>query len=566
MVRPSRIIKFVEKDFVDGHTRWAKSTLAAMFCCCCDSEEKRRRRLRSGGSTLLLVATAEEGEDGRDATAGTYRPPPTSQPPPSLEALQQAADQAHLRRIDVQQRAAAKTKAASETKENWDEEDGGGSSSDLPFYGASSAPVSQRLLNIYGGDLSNGPTHNTFSDEEDDADDGNSESDGKEDEIAGEEKAGSLEAAEGPTATGTVGEAASQRLLTIYKGDLSKGPTHNTFSDEEEEDDTEDGSSDSNVKEFEEEEGAVAAGTRGPKEHVHDGLPEEQHYGGQTEEAAGQATSTEGGAGLPIWAGSFGQDDRTSKTDSAEACAEELRANDAEMTINRDERMGGGDTYCDDERDGKEDGPAPAGASDRTGTTLDESYGQPGTGARWLENWANADDIPPSNSTEKEMAQITELRAALLAAKGRSEPPAKGESWTRPFYLQGGLCRFLRGRGGDVKEATKMIVDTVEWFEGFGLEARLRSFEKAPQWKRDLMRKWAGGGVFGKDKRGASVMVLKQAVIDLGGMLREVGDEFYIDHEIYNAVLYVLVEGSGLMWCVCVCVCVCVCGSLQRYM
>jgi hypothetical protein len=81
------------------------------------------------------------------------------------------------------------------------------------------------------------------------------------------------------------------------------------------------------------------------------------------------------------------------------------------------------------------------------------------------------------------------------------------------------------------------------------------------------MRKWAGGGVFGKDKRGASVMVLKQAVIDLGGMLREVGDEFYIDHEIYNAVLYVLVEGSELMCCVCVCcVFVCVCGSLQWYM
>ena len=112
-----------------------------------------------------------------------------------------------------------------------------------------------------------------------------------------------------------------------------------------------------------------------------------------------------------------------------------------------------------------------------------------------------------------------------------------------------------------------MIVDTVEWFEGFGLEARLRSFEEAPQWKRDLMRKWAGGGVFGKDKRGASVMVLKQAVIDLGGMLREVGDEFYIDHEIYNAVLYVLVEGSELMCCVCVCcVFVFVCGSLQWYM
>ena len=87
-----------------------------------------------------------------------------------------------------------------------------------------------------------------------------------------------------------------------------------------------------------------------------------------------------------------------------------------------------------------------------------------------------------------------------------------------------------------MKEATKMIVDTVEWFEGFGLEARLRSFEEAPQWKRDLIRKWAGGGFFGKDRRGVSLLVLKHAVIDLGGMLREVGDEFYVDQEIYNAV------------------------------
>ena len=183
---------------------------------------------------------------------------------------------------------------------------------------------------------------------------------------------------------------------------------------------------------------------------------------------------------------------------------------------------------------------------DRRGTLHDECYGKPGTGAKWLENWSNADDMPPDNASEIEVPKILALQAALLAAKGLTEPPAKGTSWTRPFYLQGGLCRFLRGRGGDVKEATKMIVDTVEWFEGFGLKARLRSFEEAPQWKRDLMRKWAGGGLFGKDKRGASVVVLKQAMIDLGGMLREVGDEFYIDHEIYNAVLYVLVEGIEL--------------------
>ena len=45
-----------------------------------------------------------------------------------------------------------------------------------------------------------------------------------------------------------------------------------------------------------------------------------------------------------------------------------------------------------------------------------------------------------------------------------------------------------------------------------------------------------GGGFFGKDRRGVSLLVLKHAVIDLGGMLREVGDEFYVDQEIYNAV------------------------------
>eukprot|EP00945_MAST-04E_sp_MAST-4E-sp1_P000147 g147.t1 len=126
---------------------------------------------------------------------------------------------------------------------------------------------------------------------------------------------------------------------------------------------------------------------------------------------------------------------------------------------------------------------------------------------KMCERWAALPDLPLEDATEEETAKVEVLRAAVMKAKGLSEPPS---DWTKHHYLRGQMLCYLRARDGDLKLATERALECIEYLSNVYKGAV--QYESYPQSKRDLWEANFPQGQFGKDKRGASVLYFKRAM------------------------------------------------------
>ena len=152
---------------------------------------------------------------------------------------------------------------------------------------------------------------------------------------------------------------------------------------------------------------------------------------------------------------------------------------------------------------------------------------------KMCERWAALPDLPLEDATEEETAKVEVLRAAVMKAKGLSEPPS---DWTKHHYLRGQMLCYLRARDGDLKLATERALECIEYLSNVYKGAV--QYESYPQSKRDLWEANFPQGQFGKDKRGASVLYFKYGKADQGALVRNLGYEFFVAMDWRRAMYY----------------------------
>lgn len=146
------------------------------------------------------------------------------------------------------------------------------------------------------------------------------------------------------------------------------------------------------------------------------------------------------------------------------------------------------------------------------------------------------EDIPPEGMTDEESECLGNIRAAVLQAQGRSEPPL---GFASHFYLRAQLLRFLKARS-DAEQAIAMLVETVTWYdESDYFNGTLRTFEHEDDGAlKELTKKYMPEGLYGKDRRGAPVFYIRAGVGDLGSILTEVDTAFYMRGFMYRLESY----------------------------
>ena len=139
------------------------------------------------------------------------------------------------------------------------------------------------------------------------------------------------------------------------------------------------------------------------------------------------------------------------------------------------------------------------------------------------ERWSSLPDLPLENATEIEKEKVEVVRANVLKAKGLKEPPKA--TWKNHHYLRGQILCYLRARNGDVDEATKRAIECMDFIDE--VFAKAKEYEEYPQSKRVLFEENEPQGIFGKDKRGASVLYHRYGKSDRGALVGRVGFDFF---------------------------------------
>ena len=143
--------------------------------------------------------------------------------------------------------------------------------------------------------------------------------------------------------------------------------------------------------------------------------------------------------------------------------------------------------------------------------------------ARIKERWSSLPDLPLENATDLEKQKVETVRANILKAKGLKEPPTG--TWKNHHYLRGQILCYLRSRNGDVREATKRAIECMGFVDVVFEKAN--EYEEFPQSKRVLYEENEPQGIFGKDKRGASVLYHRYGKSDRGALVGRVGFDFF---------------------------------------
>ena len=109
-------------------------------------------------------------------------------------------------------------------------------------------------------------------------------------------------------------------------------------------------------------------------------------------------------------------------------------------------------------------------------------------------------DLPLEDATPAEESAVAKMLADLLSRQGLDRPP---EGWRRQHYTRGRLLSYLRSRNGDRKKAIERCMECMEFLDSTVELAR--GYEAADENQRELSHAAMQGGMFGVDRRGASV-------------------------------------------------------------
>lgn len=150
------------------------------------------------------------------------------------------------------------------------------------------------------------------------------------------------------------------------------------------------------------------------------------------------------------------------------------------------------------------------------------------------ERWSSLPDLPLENATDVEKEKVQAVRANILKAQGLDEPP-KG-TWKNHHYLKGQILCYLRARDGDVNLATERALECISFVSTIFEKAK--EYEGYPKSKKELWNKNEPQGIFGKDKRGASVLYYKYGNSDRGALVQRVGFEFFSCWDCRYALYY----------------------------
>lgn len=150
-----------------------------------------------------------------------------------------------------------------------------------------------------------------------------------------------------------------------------------------------------------------------------------------------------------------------------------------------------------------------------------------------MQNWVRpADDIEAEwqavarSITQEELAQLWELRR-LVEAMGFDRHEAC--SVTPHSRRAGTLLRFLRARLGKIAAAAALLREALDWRQEYDIDRRLKEWRV--EWadgcsaRVRVLQKYDFMATVGKDREGLPVMLSRHSQADLGGLMREIGDE-----------------------------------------
>lgn len=132
-----------------------------------------------------------------------------------------------------------------------------------------------------------------------------------------------------------------------------------------------------------------------------------------------------------------------------------------------------------------------------------------------------------------EFRRLQELRRLVEALDVHSAcDTAVGNA---PHSQQAGtLLRFLRARRGEPKVAALMLREALDWRRDFSIDDKLRAWrsewEAGTSTRVKLFREYNYIGLMGCDREGLPVYVYRHSQGDLGGLVRELGDEPVLLH------------------------------------
>mmetsp|Transcript_63946 Transcript_63946/g.106327 ORF Transcript_63946/g.106327 Transcript_63946/m.106327 type:complete len:411 (+) Transcript_63946:3-1235(+) len=148
--------------------------------------------------------------------------------------------------------------------------------------------------------------------------------------------------------------------------------------------------------------------------------------------------------------------------------------------------------------------------------------------AEMVARLANRMDLPLEHSNEVEEAQLAAMRTALLASDG--SPPIH---WRAGLYTRCFLRTFWREHGQrGIQHACSQLQIAIKFMAKEVIPGAL-AYEGCSEAAKRLWDRWTPGGFFGHCKRGASVMYLRMAQEDKGGMVDETSFQVGMQREYY---------------------------------
>ena len=131
------------------------------------------------------------------------------------------------------------------------------------------------------------------------------------------------------------------------------------------------------------------------------------------------------------------------------------------------------------------------------------------------------------NISPKEQAALDELKRMI------SETPASLPN--RRWLVNCGeltMLRYIRGHKLNVKTAFKMITDTAKWRQEYKTDDVVTNWANDTSPEATLIKGYMPLAVLGFDFRGRAVQINKMSAIDFPGLLREVGLERMVYHNV----------------------------------
>jgi len=149
--------------------------------------------------------------------------------------------------------------------------------------------------------------------------------------------------------------------------------------------------------------------------------------------------------------------------------------------------------------------------------------------------------VPPKDELEAEWAAVARTISAfelgtlqgfrdLVRSKGLDYHEACTAAGAEQHSQKAAtLLRFMRARPGNIQAALDLLEEALNWRRDFGIDRKLREWRV--EWAEGssvrvrLIKKYTYMGLLGKDREGLPVYVHRHSQGDLGGMVREVGQE-----------------------------------------